>query len=67
VNGYAKDLNEELKNKGESSVIKKLIETKSDFAKCERFEPQVDCYKLCPEIDDNDEFREVRADWDADC
>ena len=64
---YARDLNEELKNRGESKVIKKLIETKSEFGNCERFEQQVDCYTLCPEIDDNDEFREVRADWDTDC
>lgn len=63
---YVRDLNEQLKKPG-SDVIKKLIDRKSDFAKCKSFEGRIDCYKLCPEINDEGEFREVRADWKRDC
>lgn len=57
---YRDDLNEELK-KPNSDVIKKLIDAKSDFAKCKRFEERVDCYKLCPDVNEDNEFREVSA------
>jgi hypothetical protein len=63
---YRDELNDELK-KPNSDIIKKLINTRSDFAKCKKFELQVDCYKLCPDINDDNEFREVRADWKRDC
>lgn len=63
---YVRDLNEELKKPG-SDVIKKLIDTRSDFAKCKSFEGRVDCYKLCPEVNDDNEFREVSAYWSKDC
>ena len=65
--GYAKELNDELKSPGDSAVIKRLIDIKSDFAKCKTFEAQVDCYKLCPDINDDNEFQETRADWKRDC
>jgi len=63
---YRDSLNDELK-KPSSDVIKKLIDTKSDFAKCKSFEFRVDCYKLCPDINDENEFREIRVDWNKDC
>lgn len=63
---YVRSLNEELKKPG-SDVIKKLIDKKSDFAKCKSFEGRVDCYKLCPDINEDNEFREVRVDWRKDC
>ena len=66
VRRYADDLNEELK-KPSSDVIKKLIDAKSDFAKCKRFEWRVDCYKLCPEVNEDNEFREVSAYWSTGC
>lgn len=64
--GYATELNNELKNK-DSSVIKKLIGIKSDFEKCKQFAFRVDCYRLCPKIDDNGEFQEAHPDWKRDC
>ena len=63
---YVRDLNEQLK-KPDSDVIKRLIGKKSDFAKCKSFEGRVDCYRLCPEVNEDNEFREVRADWRKDC
>jgi hypothetical protein len=66
VRDYARDLNDELK-KTESDVIKNLIRTKSDFANCKKFEPRIDCYRLCPSINDDNEFREIRADWSTGC
>lgn len=63
---YQRELNEQLM-KPDSDVIKELIRKKSDFARCKRFEGRVDCYKLCPEINDEDEFREIRVDWKKDC
>jgi len=64
--GYAAELNDELK-KTESSVIKKLIGIKSDFGKCKQFVYRVDCYKLCPSVDESGEFREAHPDWKKDC
>lgn len=66
VRDYASDLNAELKNPN-SSIIKKLVDTKSDFAKCKKFEQRVDCYRLCPDIGDDNEFREIRVDWSKGC
>ena len=63
---YASELNDELK-KAESSIIKKLRDTDSDFAKCKRFVPQVDCYKLCPDVNEDGEFRDVNVSWKKDC
>lgn len=63
---YVRDLNEQLKKPG-SDVIKKLIDKKGDFAKCKNFEGRVDCYKLCPDINEDNEFREIRVDWKKDC
>lgn len=63
---YVRDLNDELK-KPDSSVIKKLIDADSDFAKCKRFEPQVDCYMLCPTVNEDGEYREVSVSWRRDC
>jgi hypothetical protein len=48
-------------------MIKKLVDKRSDFAKCKKFEPRVDCYKLCPEINDENDFRDTRADWSTGC
>lgn len=63
---YRGDLNDELR-KPDSDVIKQLIRSRSDFAKCKTFRPQVDCYTLCPTINEDGEFREARADWKRDC
>lgn len=63
---YRDDLNNELK-KPSSDVIKKLIDTKSDFSKCKSFEFRVDCYTLCPDINEDNEFRDARVDWQKDC
>ncbi len=38
-----------------------------DFAKCEQFEEQVDCYRLCPDVDSEANFREVSVSWKSDC
>jgi hypothetical protein len=63
---YVRELNDELK-KPDSSVIKKLIDTKRDFEKCKRFEAQVDCYRLCPDVNEDGEFREVSVSWRRSC
>lgn len=65
----ANDLNDELAKmaRGEGSrVMQELINKRSDFGKCKRFEPRLRCYTLCPEINEEGEFREVSARWD-DC
>ncbi|MDQ3363940.1 MAG: hypothetical protein M3680_00710 [Myxococcota bacterium] len=64
--GYVSELNEELKKPG-SSTIKKLIDADSDFAKCKRFEGRIDCYKLCPTVNDDGEYSEPSAGWRKDC
>jgi hypothetical protein len=39
----------------------------SAVAKCKRVETRVDCYKLCPDVDDNGKFRESSASWRERC
>jgi hypothetical protein len=63
---YIRELNDELK-RPDSSVIKKLIDTDSDFAKCKLFVAQVDCYKLCPDVNEDGEYREVSVSWRRSC
>ena len=58
----------ERKDKGEGSdVLKRLISSRSDFAKCKRFEVRVDCYKQCPEIDSDNRLRESSPSWREGC
>ncbi len=59
-------LESELK-KSSSDVMKHLVNEKSDFGKCKRVESRVDCYKQCPEIDDDGRFREVSPNWRESC
>jgi hypothetical protein len=56
------------KDKGEGSdVLKRLISSRSDFAKCKHFETRVDCYKQCPEIDSDGRVRESSPSWREGC
>ena len=63
---YSSQLESELK-KSDSDVIKRLISTDRDFAKCKRFEASVDCFKLCPEIGDDNRHRESGPSWRSGC
>jgi len=67
---YRSQLERELqrKDKGEGSdVLRRLISSRSDFAKCKRFEVRVDCYKQCPEIDSDNRVRESSPSWREGC
>ena len=58
----------ERKERGEGTdVLKRLISSHSDFAKCKRFETRVDCYKQCPEIDSDNRVRESSPNWREGC
>lgn len=47
---------------------KKLVEKNSNFARCEKFNYRVDCYKLCPDIDqETNDYRSTSASWRTDC
>jgi len=63
---FASALQDELK-KTSSDVMKELARARSDFAKCKHFEAQVDCYKMCPEVGDDNRFRETSASWRSGC
>jgi hypothetical protein len=39
----------------------------SGFATCKSFETRVDCYKLCPAIDDDGNFKSVSTEWSTNC
>jgi hypothetical protein len=56
---------EELNKKGDA--FNNLVKKDGDFAKCTKFERRVDCYKLCPDIDDDGEFRAASPRWREDC
>jgi hypothetical protein len=61
VRKYVAELNE----KGDA--FDALVKKDSDFAKCTRFDSRVDCYKLCPDIDEDGEFRSTSPRWREDC
>jgi hypothetical protein len=58
---YAAELNKKDK------AFKALVEKNRKFAQCSEFEVRVDCYRLCPAIDDRGEFREASPDWKQGC
>jgi len=60
---YKSQLENELKKSG-SSVMQRLG---SRFSSCKRFDVRVDCFKQCPEIDDELKFREVSPYWREGC
>lgn len=55
----------ELRAKGDA--FKKLVKQNSAFAECERFDSRVDCYTLCPEIDEDGEYTAVKPTWRRVC
>jgi Restriction endonuclease fold toxin 9 len=55
----------ELNKKGDA--FNNLVKKDSDFAKCTRFEIQIDCYTLCPDINDDGEFRSAAPRWRERC
>jgi hypothetical protein len=63
--GQAADYAEEL-NKN-SDTQKKLINKDSRFSACTRYEARVDCYKLCPEIDDDNNMKSTYPVWRSRC
>lgn len=62
----AKRYRDEL-NRADSSDRKRLMEQNSRFKDCKAFEERVDCYRLCPDIDENGEFRAVSIEWSTGC
>jgi polyhydroxyalkanoate synthesis regulator phasin len=63
---YVRELTAELKDPN-SSTIKKLIDKDSDFKRCKEFTRQVDCYKLCPDVNEDGTIHEQNASWRSDC
>jgi len=39
----------------------------STVSKCKRVETRVDCYKVCPDVDDDGKFREASPSWRERC
>jgi hypothetical protein len=60
---YKSQLENELKKSG-SSVMQRLG---SRFTSCKRFDVRVDCFKQCPQIDDDLKFREDSPYWREGC
>jgi hypothetical protein len=60
------ELERELRNPS-SDVLKRLIDRNPDLAKCKRFESRVDCYHLCPDVDDEGRVREGYPSWQEGC
>jgi hypothetical protein len=63
---YADQLTRELGNK-DSYVWRDLVSHDSKFGQCKRFEARVDCYKLCPDISDDNRVNERSVDWRRSC
>jgi hypothetical protein len=62
----ARELEQESKKTG-SDVIKRLVDSNSDFARCKQFEARVDCYHLCPDVDEDGKFRHESPSWREGC
>jgi hypothetical protein len=60
---YKNQLENELKKSG-SSVMQRLG---SRFSSCKRFETRIDCFKQCPQIDDDLKFHEDSPNWRENC
>jgi hypothetical protein len=56
---------DELNDKG--AAFDSLVKKDGDFAKCTSFQPRVDCYTLCPDIDQSGEFRATSPRWRERC
>ena len=39
----------------------------SAFATCQTFDTRVDCYRLCPEIESDGNFKSTSTEWKTDC
>jgi Restriction endonuclease fold toxin 9 len=63
--GQAGRYADELKKKGDA--FDALVKKDGNFAKCTSFKPRVDCYKLCPDIDQDGEFRAASPRWREGC
>jgi hypothetical protein len=63
---YQSQLEDELK-KSSSDVMKHLASERSDFSKCKHFEAEVECYKQCPEISDDNRFSDASPSWRTGC
>ncbi len=63
--GQARRYADELDKKG--AAFDALVKKDGDFARCTRFDTRVDCYKLCPDIDDDGEFRSAAPRWRERC
>ncbi len=62
--GQARDYADALNN--DPKQLEKLKNEKSAFRDCKRFVPIVMAYTLCPEINDEGEFRSVSVSWRKD-
>jgi hypothetical protein len=63
---YADQLTREI-TKTDSYVWRDLVGHDSKFGKCKRFEARVDCYKLCPDVSDDNRVNERSVDWRRSC
>jgi hypothetical protein len=63
---YQSQLEDEIK-KSSSDVMKHLASERSDFSKCKHFEAQVECYRQCPEISDDNRFSDASPSWRTGC
>jgi len=43
------------------------IDTNRSFARCKRFEPKVECYQVCPDVNDRGVLRFSSASWRTSC
>src|SRR6185369_10453290 len=50
-----------------SSKRQDLNNKSSSFATCKSFDTRVDCYRLCPQIDSDGNFRSTSAEWSTTC
>jgi hypothetical protein len=51
----------------DGDTVKRLIDKKSDFAKCKHYEVRVDCYRACPDVSDDGQIRSHSTSWREGC
>lgn len=51
----------------DGETVKRLINSKSDFAKCKHFDVRIDCYKISGDVSDRGDIRRGSPSWREGC
>lgn len=50
-----------------ADALKRLIDSHSELSRCKEFEARVDCFRLCPDVDDDGRMQNASPSWREGC